>query len=90
MPQHRAESGRQTTQSFWPSSLELEAQLRPARRVSQSGTDTGANGNGEIATGWTENTRITLHEPASRADVVVRRLSPDGQTSPTVLEVIQE
>ena len=81
---------RQTAQSVRPSSPQLEARLRAARRVSQSGADTGVNGTGETATDWTENTRITPQEPASRADLIVRRLSPDGQTAPTVLKVIQE
>ena len=52
--------------------------------------DTGAVGAGETATEWAENTRITPQEPATRADPIVRRLSPDGQTAPTILKVIQE
>ena len=81
---------RQTAQSVQPSSPQLEARLRAARHISQSRADPGLNGTGETATDWTETTRITPQEPASRADLIVRRLSPDGQTAPTVLKVIQE
>jgi hypothetical protein len=81
---------RQTEQSVQLSSPQLEARRRAARRVSQSGADTGAGGAGETATDWAENTRITPQEPATRADLIVRRLSPDGQTEPTILKVIQE
>ena len=81
---------RQTEQSVRLSSSQLEARRRAARRVSQSGADTGADGAGEAATDWAENTRITPQEPATRADLIVRRLSPDGQTAPTILKVIQE
>ena len=81
---------RQTEQSVRLSSSQLEARRRAARRVSQSGADTGADGAGEAATDWAENTRITPQEPATRADLIVRRLSPDGQTEPTILKVIQE
>lgn len=81
---------RQAEQSVRLSSPQLEARRRAARRVSQSGADTGAGGAGETATDWAENTRITPQEPATRADLIVRRLSPDGQTEPTILKVIQE
>ena len=81
---------RQAEQSVRLSSPQLEARRRAARRVSQSGAYTGAGGAGETATDWAENTRITPQEPATRADLIVRRLSPDGQTEPTILKVIQE
>jgi len=81
---------RQAEQSVRLSSPQLEARRRAARRVSQSGAYTGAGGAGETATDWAENMRITPQEPATRADLIVRRLSPDGQTEPTILKVIQE
>jgi hypothetical protein len=81
---------RQAEQSVRLSSPQLEARRRAARRVSQFGAYTGAGGAGETATDWAENTRITPQEPATRADLIVRRLSPDGQTEPTILKVIQE
>ena len=81
---------RQAEQSVRLSSPQLEARRRAARRVSQSGAYTGAGGAGETATDSAENTRITPQEPATRADLIVRRLSPDGQTAPTILKVIQE
>lgn len=74
---------------FWCFRVRLPV-YRMGSRVSQSSADTGAGGAGEAATDWAENTRITPQEPASRADLIVRRLSPDRQTAPTILKVIQE